>query len=318
MENGFSNLSLTTSNQSIQGSKDYKVKQLDFDTTCPCQITACDGGTIKFCAPVSFDPPLPPATGDICDFSAVAYLEGFVAKRSFGYSLCEDDATCGPPFSDGIENKALIGLPDSSGFISTILHTESPGMTNTSASIAIFAPDATAATTDLKCLNIVGGTGTNVDINFQTGDPQGKMTLKSARDFSINCTGSNAAEGEGNLNIEASYGAIDIYARGLDPYNYVRSQDINIRADRGNVILTPEPYSATPAKRVGNVVINKPLISGFNLNIPPTSGASGVTYPAGQLRIYQELAPSTIVWWYVSVLDASNNLKWYRTQMTPA
>jgi hypothetical protein len=55
MENGFSNLSLTTSNQSIFGSKDYKVQQLDFDTSCPCQITACDGGTIKVCAKMEIE-----------------------------------------------------------------------------------------------------------------------------------------------------------------------------------------------------------------------------------------------------------------------
>ena len=55
MENGFSNLSLTTSNQAIQGDKNYKVKQLDFDTSCPCQITACDGGTIKVCAKMEIE-----------------------------------------------------------------------------------------------------------------------------------------------------------------------------------------------------------------------------------------------------------------------
>ena len=321
MENGFSNLSLTTSNQSIQGPKEYKVNKLDFDTTCPCQITACDGGTIKFCAPVSFDPPLPPATGDICDFDADAYLQGFIAKRSFGYSLCEDVATCGPPLSDGIENKALIGLGDTTGFISTILQTESTGATGTSASIAIFQPDATAATTGGKCINIVGGSHavggeSNVDVNIQTGDPQGQLSVVSSRDMTLNCIGGNTLATEGNLNIEASYGAIAIEASGLDPFNYVRSQDITIEAKRGDIVLTPEPKSSGPGVRMGNVIINKPAISGFNIDVAPINSGKNV---GGQLRIYQEPAPSNVVWWYVSVIDhVGGTVKWYKTQMTPA
>ena len=46
---------------SMTGEKKLKVSQIDFDTSCDCQVTACDGGTIKFCAPVHFDPvPWPP------------------------------------------------------------------------------------------------------------------------------------------------------------------------------------------------------------------------------------------------------------------
>jgi hypothetical protein len=317
MENGFSNLSLTTSNQSISGSKDYKVQTLDFDTSCPCQITACDGGTIKVCGKIEFDPP-PEYKGDICDFDSDAYLQGFVAKESFGYSLCKDTATCGPPFDDGIENKALIGLPDSSGFISTILQTESPGMTGTSASVAIFAPDATVATTGGKCINIVGGSGSNVDVNLQTGDPQGSLSVVSSRNMTLNCIGGNTPSTEGNLNIEASYGKIDIRATGLDTISYTRSQDIDITAQRGSIVLTPELYGYTPGlgAREGYTVMNNPQIAGFNINQIPTNTGQSV---AGQLRIYQEPSPSPNVWWYVSVVDhVGGTIKWYKTQMTPA
>mgnify|MGYP003637106312 CR=1 FL=1 len=46
--------------QSMTGSNKIHVSEIDFDTSCECQITACDGGTIKFCGDVSFDPPLDP------------------------------------------------------------------------------------------------------------------------------------------------------------------------------------------------------------------------------------------------------------------
>lgn len=45
---------------SLTGENDIRVNSIDFDTSCDCQVTACDGGTIKFCAKVEFDPPLPP------------------------------------------------------------------------------------------------------------------------------------------------------------------------------------------------------------------------------------------------------------------
>ena len=46
--------------QSMTGSNKIHVSEIDFDTSCECQVTACDGGTIKFCGDVSFDPPLDP------------------------------------------------------------------------------------------------------------------------------------------------------------------------------------------------------------------------------------------------------------------
>ena len=46
--------------QSMTGSNKIHVSEIDFDTSCDCQISACDGGTIKFCGDVSFDPPLDP------------------------------------------------------------------------------------------------------------------------------------------------------------------------------------------------------------------------------------------------------------------
>jgi len=56
--NNFS--SETNQVQSMTNDIELRVNKIDFDTSCPCQVTACDGGTIKFCAPVSFDPPLMP------------------------------------------------------------------------------------------------------------------------------------------------------------------------------------------------------------------------------------------------------------------
>ena len=41
--------------QSLTGSQEWQVDKLDFDTSCPCQITACDGGTIKVCAKMEIE-----------------------------------------------------------------------------------------------------------------------------------------------------------------------------------------------------------------------------------------------------------------------
>ena len=40
---------------SLTGEETMRVDQIDFDTTCPCQITACDGGTIKVCAKMEIE-----------------------------------------------------------------------------------------------------------------------------------------------------------------------------------------------------------------------------------------------------------------------
>jgi len=40
---------------SLTGEETIRVDQIDFDTTCPCQITACDGGTIKVCAKMEIE-----------------------------------------------------------------------------------------------------------------------------------------------------------------------------------------------------------------------------------------------------------------------
>lgn len=44
----FNNLVNTV--QPMTGEQTIHVDQIDFDTSCPCQMTACDGGTIKVCA----------------------------------------------------------------------------------------------------------------------------------------------------------------------------------------------------------------------------------------------------------------------------
>ena len=41
--------------QSLKGSQEWQVDKLDFDTSCDCQITACDGGTIKVCAKMEIE-----------------------------------------------------------------------------------------------------------------------------------------------------------------------------------------------------------------------------------------------------------------------
>ena len=41
--------------QSMTGSNKIHVSEIDFDTSCKCQVTACDGGTVHFCCPVSFE-----------------------------------------------------------------------------------------------------------------------------------------------------------------------------------------------------------------------------------------------------------------------
>lgn len=57
--------------QSMTGSRKIHVSEIDFDTSCHCQVTACDGGTVHFCCPVSFEidpfPPHPPDDHGTCE-----------------------------------------------------------------------------------------------------------------------------------------------------------------------------------------------------------------------------------------------------------
>lgn len=117
MDNGYANLALTRSIQAIQGGEKYKVKKLDFDTSCPCQITACDGGTIHFCAPVSFDPPIPhpPWTpGNMCNYGFNIEADNFIAKTS--YKLADNTSTCATEVG---ETRALSYFADATGAAGT-------------------------------------------------------------------------------------------------------------------------------------------------------------------------------------------------------
>ena len=97
MNNEYANLSLTRSHQELQGGEKYKVKKIDFDTSCPCQITACDGGTIKFCAPVHFDPePWPPHPHfDPCQYGEIIRADNFIARTDYRLSYTTSDCTAG-------------------------------------------------------------------------------------------------------------------------------------------------------------------------------------------------------------------------------
>ena len=94
MNNEYANLSLTRSHQALQGGEKYKVKKLDFDTSCECNITACDGGTIKVCGPIHFYPvPWPPHPPfDPCNYGQDIRADHFIAKTD--YKLAYSTSTC--------------------------------------------------------------------------------------------------------------------------------------------------------------------------------------------------------------------------------
>tara|TARA_R100001594_G_scaffold45902_2_gene78857 strand:- start:1231 stop:3057 length:1827 start_codon:yes stop_codon:yes gene_type:complete len=97
MDNGFSNLSLTTSFQNIQGGNKYKVKTLDFDTCGDCcNITACEGGIINICAKVKFKEGFI-FDGDICDIDGGATFRDFTATE--GYYVESNTSTCAAPIA---------------------------------------------------------------------------------------------------------------------------------------------------------------------------------------------------------------------------
>lgn len=74
---------------SLTGENDIRVNSIDFDTSCECQVTACDGGTIKFCAPVTFDPPLPPQPHSDGTCEAPIPLAVFTKIKFSGESECQ-------------------------------------------------------------------------------------------------------------------------------------------------------------------------------------------------------------------------------------
>ena len=76
--------------QPMTGEQTIHVDQIDFDTSCPCQITACDGGTIKVCAPIHFDPA---PSFSPCHYGETVKADKFVAKQG-GYRFAYQTSTC--------------------------------------------------------------------------------------------------------------------------------------------------------------------------------------------------------------------------------
>lgn len=81
----------TNQTQSMTGSRKIHVSEIDFDTSCHCQVTACDGGTIKFCAPVNFKEGFI-FDGDICDTDGDVFWRSSTALT--GFNLEHFTSTC--------------------------------------------------------------------------------------------------------------------------------------------------------------------------------------------------------------------------------
>jgi len=233
MENGFSNLSLTTSNQSIQGDKDYKVKRLDFDTSCPCQITACDGGSIKICAPVVFEDGFT-FTGNICDDSGGATFQSFTAFD--GYYLELSTATCAT--TPTAERLNCIGkwTEGAAGPMSVVFQNFKSGGAGGGGYIAINSTSAQPVTNPgNNGLVITGGSLANTK-NVNIGSPSGELNMGATENISIDSTaGQINMTASQNLTIVSSTGDVGIYSQ---------TGNNTISADK-NLTLTCDGYSAS-------------------------------------------------------------------------
>ena len=156
--------------QSLDGEHEWQVETLDFDTSCPCQITACDGGTINVCAKVNFKKGFI-FDGDICDIDGGATFKSFTATD--GYYVENAQSTCANPVA---RTRAVAYASDASNppVVSTVYQCKSSSTTAEGAKIKInnTEPQTTNAGGTLQCgVLIEGGTVSNVkSIRVQTGD----------------------------------------------------------------------------------------------------------------------------------------------------
>lgn len=190
MENGFSNLSLTTSNQSISGAKDYKVQKLDFDTSCPCQITACDGGTIKVCAKMEIDDLV---IDSLCIDGELG-CDTLVVETGITEGIKFTDDPC-----DATAARRLALYEDGSTLTLQSQTGRSLNLISSGAGVGIGAlagPLSMTSTTDTNITSFSGDiniTSSTSNINITSTDKD--LSISSHENFTINCGGySNANE----------------------------------------------------------------------------------------------------------------------------
>jgi hypothetical protein len=312
MENGFSNLSLTTSNQSISGSKDYKVQTLDFDTSCPCQITACDGGTLNVCCPVNFKKGFD-WEGDVCDLDGIATFKGIIAQQSSGYNLVVDGATCATLGTSKTTNVIIgtIDTGDTTGNMSTRIQAQpTPSSVNKDGYMIVYHPDAThtPALNTGRSIEIVGGTGLNTDVLIHAnGEFKSKMNISANADLTLYSRGTPITQGGagGDLNLQSGYGQINMtaYGNGTSPGVH---HDINIISQQGDIKITPKTPPLNGFPGLGYTYITGMVSTDQSIPVAPYYG------PAGQIRICQEAVTGN-VYLYASTLQfGTNAVQWSR------
>lgn len=236
--------------QTMTGTKKDKFDQIDFSTDCDCQITACDGGVIKVCAEMHFDPPLPHPPFDPCNYGQDIEADSFIARTDF--KLVDSTSTC---VANVGETSALAYFSDSTGgagpILSTVLENGSTAGPAGGAYVVL------NSTQDQPYLN---SATTNNGITIYGG------AIDRTKNISIQTSAST------------THSAVKINANGLGGQINLQAQDnLTSYSDAGNVTLTSaaEKITCTAQKDIeltsnaGNIVLS--AVGGINTEITATA-----------------------------------------------
>jgi len=188
----FNNLVNTV--QPMTGEQTIHVDQIDFDTTCPCQITACDGGTIKVCAKMEVEDLV---LDSLCIDGELG-CDSLVLKTGITEGLAFTEDPCATPatarrrtlYEDGASTTLQTDTPRNLVFnalSTTIFSTANSISTNaTTSNIMTSGDDTTIQSTGGNVNILKSGINSNI----------GSAVSKFANIFS-NFINASAASGEG-------------------------------------------------------------------------------------------------------------------------
>lgn len=273
MNNGFNNLSLTTSFQNIQGSNKYKVKTLDFDTCGDCcNITACDGGVISFCAKVKFKEGFI-FDGDICDIDGGATFKDFTATE--GYYLEALASTCANPIA---RTRAVSYFTDLAGpSLSTVFRNYAGTQGDAKLIINSTSTQPTLnPATDNYGMIIKGGDLANTkNLRIETdGTLGGAIEIFSKDDITIESGDAVIIEAENDVSIISKTGKVYMEATAGEINSFAILDNI-IKSINGDVdITTTSPTShirvvSAGSAQFGSAEGQLEIVTGINVTSVP-------------------------------------------------
>ena len=247
---------------SFVGKKEIQVSKIDFETCCPCQITACDGGIINVCAKVKFKEGFI-FDGDICDIDGGATFRDFTSIN--GYYIEANNSTCENPVA---RTEAITKFTDATGSDGIALSTLFVNYAGTSGNAYIqinscLDQPLVNPPTDPLGLNIIGGTldrtknvriqtdtGTSdAELQLQANGTNGKIEATSAGDMDFLSTGTlDLFSSNSNINVISTVGDVSIKTNNTNAGN----GNIHIMSQSGEILLENKYNQiSSTLKRIG-------------------------------------------------------------------